>query len=475
LSKQNAVDLTPDGHPNKPCYLSNLGNALQTRFERVGNLTDIENAILSNQNAVDLTPDSHPNKPMRLSNLGNALQTRFERVGNLTDIENAILSNQNAVDLTPDGHPNKPSYLCNLGNALSLRLSRFRRPEDLEVMLQVYSQAANSPTGSPMTRFRAARAWAKHSDEYSRPSLDAYACAIDLLPRIAWLGLPVTDQHAFLADIGRIVPKAVSAAIRVRELETAVQWVEQGRSIVWQNMLGLRTPVDGLRAEHPQLANKIQYIARQMEMFHSDDTVGANIRSLHLSIDWNNTVEEIRRLPGFEGFLKARTFHQLAPVAYEGPVVILNVGDSQSDALILIPNESKKQASVVNIPLTRFSSESSRALCEKLMNLLKSVGVRARGEKRKTGRVLPERGTNATFRNILRILWQDVVRPVIEALGYQVCRSNNVMSLLKWLLPRPNQNIFPASGGAQQAPSHFCPFMPPGYMALKPERNYRIM
>ena len=328
LHTSHMLDFTPDGHPDKPLCLSNLGIALQTRFNRLGNLADIENAILSHQKAVDLTPDGHPNKPRYLFNLGSSFGTRYNPLRNLGDIENAILNHQKAVDLTPEAHPNKSYRLFNLGNSLSIRLERLHNLKDLEAILLVYSQAAKLPTGSPLIRFRAACAWAKYSDMHSRSSLSAYSCAIDLLPRVAWLGLPVTDQHSLLADVGGITHKAVSAAIRSEELETAVQWAEQGRSIVWQNMLGLRTPVDDLRAKHPQLADRIQDIARQMEASPSRGVADGNLWSSQLAIAWENTVEEIRRLPGFEGFLKAKTISQLAPAAHEGPVVILNVDDS---------------------------------------------------------------------------------------------------------------------------------------------------
>jgi len=66
---------------------------------------------------MDLTPDGHPNKPGHLSNLGIALERRFYRLGSLTDLDNAI-SNQKAVDLTPDGHLGKADYLYKLGLAL---------------------------------------------------------------------------------------------------------------------------------------------------------------------------------------------------------------------------------------------------------------------------------------------------------------------------------------------------------------------
>ena len=73
-----------------------------------GDITDIERATQLHENAVSLTGDYvNMNKPRLLSNLGVALQTRFDRLRNLIDLENAILSKQKAVDLTPDGHPDK--------------------------------------------------------------------------------------------------------------------------------------------------------------------------------------------------------------------------------------------------------------------------------------------------------------------------------------------------------------------------------
>jgi len=141
-----------------------------------------------------------------------------------------------------------------------------------------------------------------------------------------------------------------------------------------------------------------------MEASTPSDVADVNLWSSQLAIAWENTVEEIRRLPGFEGSLKAKTFSELAPVAHEGPVVILNVDDSRSDALILIADDSKeKHVSVVNIPLTQFSYEISQKLCGELTSILKSAGVRDRGEVRKGGLYLSG-GADDTFQNILRII-----------------------------------------------------------------------
>jgi hypothetical protein len=326
-----------------------------------------------------------------------------------------------AVELTPDAHPYLSNRLKNLGIVLQLRFERLHNPEDSETAIQCLSNAAKLTTGSAMPRLTAAQDWAKVESANSRSPLPAFSCAIDLLPRIAWLGLPVTDQHALLAEFGGIVREAVAAAIQSEELETAVEWAEQGRSVVWQNMLGLRTPLDDLRARHPQLAKQIQDITRRMDASTSKEGVDAAQKSSMLANDWENTVKEIRQLRGFEGFLKAKTFSQLAPVAYEGPVVILNVANSRCDALVLIADDSDdKQVSVTNIPLTRFSYAKGQKLSKKLSSVLTSAGVRARGDIRKTKVVYPEENGNAAFADLLRILWLDIVEPVITGLAYQV-------------------------------------------------------
>ncbi|KZP10594.1 hypothetical protein FIBSPDRAFT_1051243, partial [Athelia psychrophila] len=147
---QQAVALTPDGHPDKPGRLTNLGNGRLRRFERLGDLADVENSIASYQQAVALTPDGHPDKPGCLANLGNGRLTRFERLGDLVDVENSIVSYQQAVALTPDGHPDKPGRLTNLGNGYGRRFERLGDLADVENSVVSYQQAvALTPDGHP--------------------------------------------------------------------------------------------------------------------------------------------------------------------------------------------------------------------------------------------------------------------------------------------------------------------------------------
>jgi dihydroxyacetone kinase DhaKLM complex PTS-EIIA-like component DhaM len=99
-----AFELTNNGHPKKPMYVSQQPQCQlkKTRFQCLGRLADLKNAIFNEQMAVELTDDRHPDKPMYLSNLGISQETCFEHLGQLADLENAIFNEQMVVELTDD-------------------------------------------------------------------------------------------------------------------------------------------------------------------------------------------------------------------------------------------------------------------------------------------------------------------------------------------------------------------------------------
>ena len=145
---QQALDLTPPGHPNLPLYLSNLGIALHTRFGRAGDWQDLDAAIGLGRKAVELTPPGHPNLPLYLSNLGNALHTRFRRSGDPGDLDAAIDAGRKAVELTPPGHPSRAAMLSNLDIALLARLERTGELGDLDTATEATRHAVEANPGS---------------------------------------------------------------------------------------------------------------------------------------------------------------------------------------------------------------------------------------------------------------------------------------------------------------------------------------
>ncbi|MFG1995322.1 hypothetical protein ACGFJ7_35640 [Actinoplanes sp. NPDC048988] len=109
------------GHPMWPMFRSNLGNVLQTRFDWLGAVEDLDAAIEALTDAVSVTSDEHPDRPMYLGNLGAARLARFRRYSDRSDVDAAVEAAQRALRLTPERHPARPGRLSNLGIALRAR------------------------------------------------------------------------------------------------------------------------------------------------------------------------------------------------------------------------------------------------------------------------------------------------------------------------------------------------------------------
>ncbi|KAJ7463357.1 TPR-like protein [Mycena latifolia] len=418
-----AVRLTPEDHPAKPSWLSNLGSSLLSRFERVGDLTDLNESVSTFEAVLRLTPEGHPHKPSWLNNLGNSLLSRFERLGNLTDLNESVSKREAAVKLTPEGHPDKPSWLNNLGNSLLTRFTRLTDPRDCEDVLIHYSHASCSPTGAAHVRFQASRMWARHAHIYQHPSLlQAYTTAIELVPRVAWLGLSISDRHHQLLKAGQLVRDAASAAIEAQEYSKAVEWLEQGRSVIWGQFLNLRTPVDDLHMLHPELAAELISISSLLETSSTSNRAEAagvgpsqslwdTAQKYHdLALQRDKLLEQIRGLAGFERFLLPKLISELSSAAEIGPVVLLNTSSYRCDALILIPGLGDE---VMHVPLPDFTLDQAQHLTKALGSLVRGAVRSNRLDACREGELPPDE----EFSRILSALWMKIVKPVLDGLA----------------------------------------------------------
>jgi tetratricopeptide (TPR) repeat protein len=409
-----AVSLTPDDHPNKPTCLNSLCNSLEARFKSYRELKDIDESIDVQTTAVSLTPDEHPNKPKYLNSLGHLLEGRFKRLGDLKDIDESIEAQAKAVSLTPDVHPDKPAYLSSLGNLLERRFERTEEAEDLERAVSSFKASATACHGHPNVRIRSAKQWAALAEMDPSQAMSAYQVLIDLIPQVAWLGSSVQSRHeAIKTFIGDSVHAAVATAIGAQQYEKAVEWLEQGRFIVWGQLLSLRTPPDNLRAGHPMLANALESISRSMQnpaKYDHDQSCSCKEKVQHsrhrLAVEREGIIRHIHSISGFENAsTQPKQFEQLVCAAHDGPLVIVNLHKSRCDALILKPGQS----SVHHVLLTDCSVEAISTLHTKLQLALHD-GQQGNGD--------------AIFKETLQTLWQLVVRPVLMALNLFVSTFN---------------------------------------------------
>ncbi|KAF8129600.1 TPR-like protein [Boletus edulis] len=429
---RDAVHLTPDGHPDKPSRLNNLGNSFRARFEHLGELRDLEDAISTHRDAVHLTPDGHPDKPSRLNNLGLSFITRFDRLGELRDLEDAISTHRDAVVLTPHGHPHKPTMLNNLANSFKARLECLREPSDLEDAISLYSHATSVPTGPLSVRFSASRNWILCARRMRHPSLlRAHSIAINLLPQLAWIGLSLTHRYAELKRGADVVREAAAAALDEGFPELAVEWLEQGRSIVWGELLRLRGSYERLSSAHPDHARRLRELSAALDNAgatreqslstfskSTDDSMHRTTRTLQqdadrhrtLAIERDKLLQEIRRLPGFQRFLLPKDFAQLRASAHSGPVVMLNAAETRCDALILLADVDH----VIHVPLPNFNLRRSAGLQNMLGRLLGDA--RATPFDDRQGRAAT-RGAGS-WETLLSTLFNGVIKPVLDALAF---------------------------------------------------------
>lgn len=85
-------------------WVHNLGNSHRHRFERLGELADLDRAMECQSQAVLLCPDGYAHKANRLNSLGNSHSRRFEHLGEPADIDKAIECYSHAAALTLAAH-----------------------------------------------------------------------------------------------------------------------------------------------------------------------------------------------------------------------------------------------------------------------------------------------------------------------------------------------------------------------------------
>ncbi|KAI9573121.1 TPR-like protein [Boletus coccyginus] len=429
---RDAVDLTPDGHPHKFGILNTLGISFFARFASLGELNDLEAAILRHRDAVDLTPRGHPREPSVLNNLGSSFFARFERLEGLSDLEEAISRQRDAVELTPHGHPRRPDYLYNLGNSLRARFELLGELGDIEQAISQYFLAASAPIGSISIRFRASQNWISCARHMQHPSLlDACSVSITLLPQLAWIGLSLPHRYTELTRGVNVVREAAAAALDLGLPETAVEWLEQGRSIVWGELFQLRSSYEELSSAHPDHARRLRELSVALEHASaarekslsalSEQSQSAALRATEslqheadrhrtLATERDKLLHEIRGFPSFERFLLHKEFSRLRPSAHSGPIVILNAAETRCDALIVLADVDH----VIHVPLPSFTFKRSAGLQKMVEKLLGHARV-IRLDEREGDRAT--RG-GISWESLLSILWKDVVKPVLHALAF---------------------------------------------------------
>ncbi|KAF5311235.1 hypothetical protein D9611_013033 [Ephemerocybe angulata] len=267
--------------------------------------------------------------------------------------------------------------------------------------------------------------------------------ALDLILRLVALntGLEQTLQGRYsrLQNVSGIALKAAAIAFSLKDVNRALEWLEQGRCLVWNQINNLRTPLENLRLHDSKLAQAIGDIAKQLETAgstrvatHTSLSLSAKISAedearAHLSLarQWDDLLQTARAIPGFESFLMpvpCSEIRQHIPDA--GAIVVINIDEERCDAVALQAECNE----LLHIPLPNFSLKQANKYRVDLTTQLRSGGLRVRDEEaavdandeasgRPFGPAPQGKWGGKVVRGILRGIWIDVVKPILEGLN----------------------------------------------------------
>ena len=406
---RQAVDLSHPGSRGRPASLFALAFALHDRFVRNRDATDLDAAIDAMQRAVRLSPSPDPDHPRYLSALGVFLRSRFVRSGDAADLNAAVDAGRQGADLAPPGHAIRAWHLYSLGAAIHTRFRRDGDAADLEASMACSQEASQVPAAEPQIRLMAALAWGLTAIEARRShdAAEGYEAAVGLLPQAAWHGVPRAARAEQLALWRGLTADAAACMVRDGRPARAVELLEQGRSLLWTQILNLRTDLGRLAGKAPELAARLDGIRAILdappappESTPASGSPAADSTWPHDDLrrrkarEWDEVLADVRALEGFRYFLAAVPYAQLAAAAADGPVVILNASRHGCHALII--DAHRDQPEVISLPMTM------EVAVGQADTLLQAVG----------------RADPDAVLNVLDWLWDAAAEPALAALGH---------------------------------------------------------
>ena len=226
-----------------------------------------------------------------------------------------------------------------------------------------------------------------------------------------------------LEDLSGLASEAAACCVHAGLTSHAVEVFEQGRGVLLGQALDIRTDLTTLKAQHPDLAAQFTAACEQLEKFdeHSGrlvasplgmEVTAADVRAEAAQRDvqrrrktaeeLDRVIAEIRTVQGFESFLRPLSVSDLAATAADGPVIVINVSQYGSHALILTSNGVLEP-----LPLDDLTPDS---VYDHVIVFLAALEVIARDD------------TNAAAADqrliaVLAWLWDVAVGPVLDRLG----------------------------------------------------------
>lgn len=419
-------------HPDLAGFQQDLAFALNTRFRVAGDVSALEEQVATLREA-STGLEKRPGAARDLgSDLGNAMRRLAEQTDDPALLNHAIATQQQAVSGFSPDDPAAAMVHSNLARALHVRYERTADYEDRTKAIELFQSVAQLDAAPSWLRARAARRWGELDAKAGNweGAETGLSLAVELLPRLAAQNLQRGDQERHLMHEPGLVADAVAAALHTGKVERAAVLFERGRGVLTAQAMDLRTDLTELTQRDAGLAAEFTRLRDAL------DLAGDSDRRRLWANEWDELLQKIRNLEGFADFLRALTAEQIRAAACDGPIVMVNVSDYRSDAIVV----QTGGIDVVPLPLvTRKSTESE------WISFVVGVDMSV-DEDLLTAEQLAKAAWRV--RAGLQWLWDAIVGPVLTQLGLAAPPVGKPLGRM-WWLPSALLNFLPlhAAGG----------------------------
>jgi tetratricopeptide (TPR) repeat protein len=354
-------------------------------------------------------------RALRLSNLGALLMDRHDALPDSGILRQAFDCLRAAADTSRPADPRRAIYLANLASAcFSLGLEDGSPPMSPPAIAQareLLREAAAATAAAPQHRAWAAYTWAQLACQSGdlEEAIEAFGSAIALIPEMAGQRLARRDRERHLAGLSELARDAAACALEYGDLARAVEFLERGRGTLISDLLGDIADDGVLRAQRPGLASRLQRGEAELGALNASEQPGSASRRLQLAVDLATVIAEIRAcgVPELADFRRPPTLAELAD-ALPGSVVIVNMSEYRSDALIL----SGRKLRVLECPaLTPAALRGHLARFDEALAALAAAADDAAADA-----AWPE--LEDAFHGTARWLWDVLAERVLEQLGF---------------------------------------------------------
>ncbi|KAG9121960.1 hypothetical protein FRC07_001854 [Ceratobasidium sp. 392] len=449
--------IIPYPRPSRLHALNHLGKAYTLLFHarvRAGQspiqcISSLEKALQYHHEALKDTPqDDDINLYPRYTLLG-IVNHELSRILELSSVTRTQYLESAISYFRKANRTRGLSNFKHLASALEDRYKLLGQSQDLNECISLlqtqHTSGGQDLVGHPKQSFDATIQLIRicRENNVSSQLIPSYRLLFKALRRLSHMGLTSVARHqALVENSAGHACDAAAMALSLKEPKVAVELLEDGRSLFFSQLLPMQTNTNRIRAQDPKLADNLELTVEKIQecsaatdavdyearRYYAEGGSADGIDQVAMDISPQSRelrdharhlaqyVEEVRALPGHSDFMRPKPFFQLKDAARFCLVVYVNISQYRCDAIVLKgPNYG---AIVVPLP-TSWSKvlELSRAM----QNTVRLQGREVRDSEaaRHFARASRTRQSPAAaIQNVLKQLWECIVRPVLMALGF---------------------------------------------------------